>query len=156
MKRTALTLLATLALAAPALAQSWGSDYNQGIIGVLGGTEATGTISINCADSGNSVVPDGALSIFLNPATTSEIGNTSPGDLTFTVDGTAVSLPVTDNQGDGFVYDKSAATLDQATQLIDLLETGKSLVVTAGGTELATIALDGAGEALDGIDACLV
>ncbi|SEQ23982.1 hypothetical protein SAMN05428969_2354 [Devosia sp. YR412] len=148
--------MAGLALVAPAAAQDWGSDYNQGIIGVLGGTEAGGTISLNCADNGNGVVVKGDLSIFLNPGVDSEIGDASPGELTFSVDGKDVVLPVSADQGDGFVYEKTAATLDHATQLLDLLETGKTLVVTGEGKQLASIGLEGAGAALDGVEVCLV
>jgi hypothetical protein len=155
MKYSAIVILAGAMLATPAFAQDWGQDYNQGIIGVLGGTEAGGTISLNCADAGNGVVKQGELSIFLNPGTSSAIGDASPGELSFDVDGTVVVLPVTDNQGDGFVYDKTPETLDQATDLVDLLETGKVLVVSAAGEDIATIDLAGAGEALDGVDVCL-
>lgn len=155
MKRTAITVLASLALVSPALAQNWGQDYNQGIIGVLGGTETSGTLAINCADSGNGVVAQGDFSLFLNPAVESEIGDASPSELSFSVDGITVVLPVSADEGDGFVYEKVPATLDQATQLVDLLETGKTLVVTAGGKQLASIGLEGAGAALDGVDICL-
>ena len=155
MKRTAITLLAGLALVTPALAQDWGQDYNQGIIGVLGGTETSGTLAINCADSGNGVVAKGNFSLFLNPAVESEIGDASPGELTFSVDGTEVTLPVSANEGDGFVFEKTPDTLDKATQLLDLLETGKDLVVKAEGKQLASIGLDGAGAALEGVEVCL-
>lgn len=155
MKHTAILILAGALLTSPAAAQNWGSDYNMGSIGVLGGTEADGTISIDCAEAGNAVVPQGALSIFLNPAQDVEIDSASVGDLVFAVDGTEVTLPVADNGGDGFVFDKTSASLPQAQQLLDLLETGDELVVTAGGTELARIGLQGAGEALDGVEVCL-
>lgn len=156
MTRTALALLTATLLVAPAWAQDWGSDYNQGIIGVLGGTESGGTISIDCADSGNGVVAAGDFSIFLNPAAGKETVASEHDTLSFEVDGTVVELPVAGNGGDGFVYEKTPATLDHATDLVDLLETGQELVVTAGGSEIARISLDGAGAALDGVDVCLV
>ena len=154
MKRIAITILASALLAAPAMAQ-WSSDYNMGSIGVLGGNSASGTISVTCAEAGNGVVDQGALSIFLKPGAASMIGSTSPGELTFDVDGTVVSLPVGDNAGDGFVYDKTAATLADATALIDLLKDGKSLTVKAGDEQLARLRLKGAADALDGVEACL-
>lgn len=148
--------LVLVMLASPAMAQDWGSDYNMGSIGVLGGNSASGTISIDCAEAGNGVVEKGALSIFLRPGAAVMIDDKSPGELTFDVDGTAVDLPVSDNKGDGFVYEKTAATLIDATALLDLLKGGKELVVTAKADEIARIGLDGAAEALDGVEACLV
>ena len=156
MKQTAMVILASFALAAPALAQEWGSDYNMGSIGVLGGNSASGTISIDCAEAGNGVVDRGALSIFLKPGAASMIGSASPGELGFDVDGTTVSLPVADDAGDGFVYEKTTASLIDATALIDLLKGGKQLTVTAGTEQIASIGLDGAAAALDGVEACLV
>lgn len=156
MKQTAMILLASLALAAPALAQDWGSDYNMGSIGVLGGNSASGTISIDCADAGNGVVEKGALSIFLKPGAASMIGATSPGALDFDVDGTTVSLPVADDAGDGFIYEKTTESLIDVTALIDMLKGGKQLTVTAGAEQIASIGLDGAAAALDGVEACLV
>lgn len=156
MKRTAIMILASLALVAPSMAKDWGSDYNMGSIGVSGGDEASGMIVIDCAESGNGVVPVSALSIFLTPAAGSQIGATSVGELTFSIGGTDVVLPVADNGGDGFVFDKTSETLSAVTQLLDLLETGDELVVTASGEDIARIDLGGAGEALDGVEACLV
>lgn len=155
--RPSLILIVTgLAFSAPAFAQDWGSDYNMGSIGVLGGSEANGTIMVDCAEAGNPVVPKGSLTIFLKPAHRADIGAESPGDLTFSVDGTDVVLPVSDNKGDGFVFDKTPKTLANATTLIDLLKSGQELLVTAGDTDIARIPLDGAAAALDGVEACLV
>ncbi|HEY8576504.1 MAG TPA: hypothetical protein VIL88_09230 [Devosia sp.] len=156
MKQSTFLVAAGLMLAAfPSFAQEWGSDYNMGSIGVLGGTEADGTISIDCAESGNAVVPQGSLSIFLNPAVRAEGADAAATELTFSVDGTDVVLPVTREGGEAFVFSKMPETLDQATQLIDLLETGEELVVTADGEHLARIGLEGAGAALDGVEVCL-
>lgn len=155
MKHLALVIAAGLVSIAPAAAQ-WGGGYNMGTIGVSGGDEAGGMIIINCAEAGNPVVPQGALSIFLKPAADSTIGQASPGQLGFNVDGTDIVLPVGDDKGDGFVFDKTPETLAGASQLIDLLKAGDRLTVTAGGSAIATIDLAGAGAALDGIEACLV
>jgi hypothetical protein len=154
--RVAMAILASLALAAPALAQDWGGDYNMGSIGVTGGNSASGTIMLDCAEGGNGVVPQGALSIFFKARADSRIGAASPGNLRFSVDGTDVSLPVSDDKGDGFVYEKTPETLVEATQLVDLLKAGKQLSVSADGAEIAQIDLKGAAAALVGVEACLV
>lgn len=153
MNRIAITILTSLALAAPAVAQDWGSDYNMGSIGVLGGSEATGTFSLDCAEAGNGVVRQGSLSVFLNPAAGTVA---AAGDFVLDIDGEAITLPFADNQGDGFVHDKSASSLPALTALVDGLETGTVLVVTQGDTVVARIGLVGAAAALDGIDVCLV
>lgn len=154
MKRLVMATAAGVLLSAPAMAQ-WSSDYNMGSIGVLGGNSASGTISVTCAEAGNGVVEQGALSIMLKPGAASMIGSASPGALTFDVDGTAVSLPVTDDEGDGFVYDKTADTVENAAALIALLKDGKSLTVAAGDEQVARLRLKGAADALDGVEACL-
>lgn len=156
MKHSVFLILAGLSLTTPAFAQSWGSDYNMGSIGVSGGDEANGTIMVDCAEAGNPFVEKGSLTIFLRPAHRADIGMESPGDLSFSVDGTVIALPVTDNQGDGFVFEKSADTLADAIRLIDLLKSGDELLVTAGDTDIARIRLEGAAAALDGVEACLV
>lgn len=140
----------------PALAQDWGSGYNMGSIGVMGGAEASGTISLDCAAEGNSYVEKGAFSIFLKPKPDSALADgKSPGTLAFDVDGTPISLPVTDNLGDGFVYEKTEATAPDAAELVKLLAAGKKLTVLSGDATVAEIALKGAAPALDGLDACL-
>lgn len=154
MRVAAVAILASLA--APAVAQDWGSGYNMGSIGVTGGNSASGTIMLDCADGGNGVVPQGALSIFLKARADSMIGAASPGNLRFSVDGTDVSLPVADDEGDGFVYEKTPETLAEATRLVDLLKAGMQLRVLADGAEIARIDLKGAVAALDGVEACLV
>lgn len=155
MKTTALLVLAGLCMTAPAFAQDWGSTYNMGSIGVSGGNEASGSIVIDCAESGNAVVKQGAFAIFLKPSAQSSIGEASPGDLTFSIDGTDVVVPVSDNKGDGFVYDKTPETLSEATRLVELLKSGKELVVTGAESEIARIDLDGAGLVLEGVEVCL-
>lgn len=156
MMRTVTTIIVSLMLAAPALAQDWGSGYNMGSIGVTGGNSANGTIMLDCAEGGNGVVPQGALSIFLKARSNSTVGTASPGKLRFSVDGTDLLLPVAEDAGDGFVYEKTPETLAEATRLIELLKAGKQLSVSADGTEIARIDLKGAAAALDGIEACLV
>lgn len=141
-----------LLASAPVLAQDWGSDYNMGSIGVVGGTEATGTITIDCAEAGNGVVEQGSLSVFVSPAP----GITaSAGDFIFTIGGEDITLPFADNGGDSFVHDKTPESLDALQALIDGLESGSEVVVTEANNEIARIGLDGAGEALDGVEACL-
>lgn len=155
MKRLVVAMLASALLSAPALAQ-WDIGYNMGTISVTGGNSASGTISIACADAGNGTVPQGSLTIFVKPGAASMIGAASPGQLTFAVGQSSVALPVGADAGDGFVYDKSAATLAEATALIDLLRTGTSVAITAGSEQIARIGLDGAAAALEGVEACLV
>lgn len=75
--------------------------------------------------------------------------------MTFNVDGQSVSLPVSDNSGDGFVYEKTLETLADATTLIDLLRKGEHLFITSEFETLVDIPLDGAATALEGIDTCL-
>lgn len=153
MTKFVILVLTGLLMASPAIAQDWGSDYNMGSLGVSGGDAASGTIVIDCAEAGNGVVPQGSLSVFVNPAA----GVTAiAGDFAFQIGSTAITLPFVDNGGDGFVHDKTADSLDQLTALIDALETGTDVVVTQGGSEIAHIGLDGAGAALDGVEACLV
>ena len=154
MKRSVFAILASLVLAGPAMAQ-WVSGYNMGTIGVTAGNSASGTISVQCADAGNGTVDQGDLSIFVKPGAASMIGTSSPGELIFEVGGSSVALPVGDDAGDGFVYDKSAETLADAAALIDLLRTGTSVAITAGSEQIAQIRLDGAAAALDGVEACL-
>jgi len=155
MKSFAIGLTAMLLLISPAWAQTWGSDYNMGSIGVFAGTEASGTISLDCAESGNAFVEQGALSIFVKPQAGLVMEANSPGDLTFNVDGQSVSLPVSDNSGDGFVYEKTPETLADAKTLIGLLRNGEHLIITSEFATLADIPLDGAADALDGVDTCL-
>ena len=155
MKHFIVGITASLMLASPAWAQTWGSDYNMGSIGILGGTEASGTISLDCAESGNAFVEPGALSIIVRPQPGALPDGNSPGDLTFNVDGQSVSLPVSDNSGDGFVYEKTSETLADAKTLIGLLRNGEHLFITSEFATLADIPLDGAAEALDGVDTCL-
>lgn len=155
MKSFAIGLTAALLLTSPAWAQTWGSDYNMGSIGVFAGTDASGTLSIDCAETGNGVVEQGSLSIFVRPQAGTSTDSNSPGDVTFNVDGQSVSLPVSDNSGDGFVYEKTAKTLADAKTLIDLLRNGKHLFITSEFETLADIPLDGAAAALEGIDTCL-
>lgn len=154
MKRIVCAILASLVLAGPAMAQ-WSSGYNMGTIGVTGGNSASGTISVQCADAGNGVVKQGAMTIYVKPGAASMIGTTTPGTLTFVAGAASVGLPVSDDVGDGFVYDKTAPTLADAAALIDLLKSGTSVAVQAGSAEIARIRLDGAAAALDGVEACL-
>ncbi len=155
MRNAPALILATMAFVTPAAAQEWGSDYNMGSIGITGGTPADGTITIDCAEAGNAVVPQGSLSIWLQPAVRA-IGAGSPADeLTFAVDGTELVLPVSAEEGSGFVFNKTAETLDLASQLIGLLQTGTELVVTGESGHLARIDLQGAAAALDGVEVCL-
>ena len=155
MKLFVIGVTASVLLASPAQAQTWGSDYNMGSIGILGGTESSGTITIDCAESGNGVVEQGALSIFVRPKTGMLADSKSPGDLTFNVDGQSVSLPVSDNSGDGFVYEKTSKTLADAKTLIGLLRKGEHLFITSEFETLVDIPLDGAATALEGLDTCL-
>lgn len=67
MKSFAISLTATLLLVSPAWAETWGSDYNMGSIGVHAGTDTSGTITLDCAETGNAFVDRGALSIFVQP-----------------------------------------------------------------------------------------
>lgn len=149
-----LTLAFTvLLLASPAIAQDWGSDYNMGSIGVLGGTAASGTIAIDCAEAGNAIVPQGSLSVFVNPVPNA---TATAGDFDFAIGQAAVTLPFADNGGDGFVHEKTADSLDQLSALIDALATGDEVVISQAGSEIARIGLSGAGAALDGIEVCLL
>lgn len=152
MKRTAILVCASLAMMAPAVAQDWSSDYNMGSIGVSGGNEAAGILVIDCAEAGNGVVAQGALSLFLTPASGA---TATAGDFVFAIGDAPITLKFADNQGDGFYHDKTPDSLDALTALIDGLETGDTLVVTQGANEIARIPLDGAGAALDGVDVCL-
>lgn len=152
MKKSLILVLTGALMATTAIAQDWGSDYNMGSIGVSGGNEASGAIVIDCAEAGNGLVPQGSLSVFVNPAVGVEA---TAGDFSFQVGDTAITLPVADNAGDGFVHDKTADSLDALTALIDALETGDEVVVSQAGTEIARIGLEGAGTALDGVEACL-
>ena len=154
MKRTVFAILTSFVLAGPAMAQ-WASGYNMGTIGVTGGNSASGTINGQCAYAGNGTVEQGDLAIFIKSGAASMIGTTSPGTLTFTAGDSSVALPVADDAGDGFVYDKSAETLADAAALIDLLRTGTSVTIAASGEQIARIRLDGAAAALDGVEACL-
>lgn len=152
MIRSILPLALGLVLVAPAAAQDWGSGYNMGSIGVTGGSAGTGEIMIDCAESGNPVVQQGSLSIFLKPASGAKA---KAGAFSFAVDGDAVTLPVGADQGDGYVYDKTPETVADAARLIDLLKSGQELVVSASNAEIARIGLDGAAVALDGVEVCL-
>lgn len=153
MRKTQILILTALALPIPAFAQDWSSGYNMGSIGVSGGNEASGTIVIDCAESGNAVVPEGSLSLFVTPAP----GITATaGDFIFTIGGEDITLAFADNQGDGFVHDKTPESLDALTALIDALATGDEVVITEANNEIARIGLEGAGAALDGVDVCLV
>ena len=155
MKHLAIGLSAILLLVSPAWAQTWGSDYNMGSIGVRAGTDASGTITLDCAESGNAFVDQGALSIFVRPKADAPAKDAAPASLNFDVDGQSVSLPVSDNSGDGLIYEKTPETLAAATGLIAMLRDGKQLTVSNGTDVLAQMRLDGATEALDGVDACL-
>lgn len=152
MKTSAFAILVGLLAASPALAQDWGQDYNMGSIGVMGGSEADGIVVIDCAEAGNGVVEQGALSLFITPMA----GVTAKaGDFDFIIGGDTITLPFKDNQGDGFFHDKTPESLDAVTALVDGLETGTALVVTQADAEVARIPLDGAAAALDGVDVCL-
>jgi hypothetical protein len=155
MKPFATGLTATLLFVSPAWAQTWGSDYNMGSIGVHAGTENSGTITLDCAETGNAFVEQGALSIIVRPPAGVLTDTNSPGDLSFNVDGQSVSLPVSDNLGDGFVYEKTPETLAEATTLIGLLRNGEHLFITSEFETLVDIPLDGAATALEGTDTCL-
>jgi hypothetical protein len=152
MIRLILPVALGLAMIAPAAAQDWGSGYNMGSIGVTGGSAGTGEIMIDCAESGNPVVAQGSLSMFIKPASDAKAKS---GNFSFAVDGEAVTLPVGADQGDGFVYDKTPETVADAVRLIDLLKGGRELVVSAGDAEIARIGLDGAAAALEGVEVCL-
>lgn len=153
MKTSAIVVLTGLLLASPVSAQGWGSDYNMGSIGVMGGDAASGTIVIDCAEAGNAVVPEGALSLFVTPAAGSAA---TAGEFGLAIGATSITLPFADNGGDGFVHDKTPDSLDRLTALIDALETGEEVVVTQADREIARIGLAGAGAALDGVETCLV
>ncbi|MGB3338589.1 MAG: hypothetical protein WBA73_15550 [Devosia sp.] len=153
MKKPVILVLTAMLMASPAIAQDWGSDYNMGSIGVSGGDAASGTIVIDCAEAGNGVVPQGSLSVFVNPAPGAAA---TAGDFSFHIGGNAITLPFADNGGDGFVHDKTADSLDQLSALFDALETGDEVVVRQADSEIADIGLAGAGAALDGVEACLV
>lgn len=154
MNKFALALMMSAALTAPAWAE-WGSNYNMGSIGVLGGEADLGTISLDCAESGNAVVPQGALSIFLKPMPDMIPVGTSLDTLNFDVDGTSIALPTGPDEGDGYVYEKTPETLADATKLIELLRSGTDLTVTSGDYHLASISLEGAAAALEGVEVCL-
>ena len=151
--KTPLVFILGVFLASPVLAQDWSEDNNQGIIEVVGGTAASGTIIINCADTGNSVVPIGSLALYVSPAS----GRSgTAGDLTFVIGDTSITLPFADNGGDSFVHDKNPDSVTKLTALVDALETGDTVVITQGDEELARIGLEGAGVALAGVEPCLL
>ena len=155
MIRIIFAVLASGLMVAPATAQ-WASDYNMGTLGVMGGNSASGTISVQCADAGNGTVKQGDLSIFIKPGAASMVGTASPGKLKFEFGDSNVSLPVADDAGDGFVYDKTPTTLGDARALIGLLKSSSTVAVLAGSEQIANVRLDGAVAALAGVEACLV
>lgn len=154
MKRLLLSALAGLSLAASAQAE-WGSGYNMGTIGISGGSAEGGTILIDCVEAGNGTVAQGTLTLFLQPMAGTMPNSTSPGEMTFAVDGSAVALAMGENSGDGFVHEMTEASRDALRLLAGWMAEGEELTVLSGERVVARIDLAGAAEALEGLEACL-
>lgn len=154
-KLPALVLLAFL----PAVAVNaqpepiWGGYYTRGTFAAGGGSEARGSISLECA--GPNLADAGAFFLQLTPAARIEPFVDAPPQLDFMVDGQLMTLPVTAENGVVFFYRAEPEDDVLALALIAVLRRGNRLIVSAPELDIANIPLKGSSQALAYVEECV-
>ena len=158
MMRAVLIGLLGLALASPAMAAPWGTDYNMGQFAAGGGSETEGQLTMQCGDPDAGIADYGELNMQLTVASGSKFDGQSPSDyVQFVVGDTSVDIPMELEPGSSTVLDyvHEAEGAARTQDLVTALRGGKSVTVSYQGVEFATIDLTGAKDALEAIDACI-
>ena len=158
--RFILPVLAGLALSTPSYAAPWGTYFNMGTFGAGGGSDAEGSLNLECADPESGMTGAGVLFLLFTPSSTAVFYKKAitGGYMRFVVGSTAVELPmdIEDGSANTFAYTPEAETAQYTKALIKALRSGDSVKVLAGDLELANIALDGSDAALEAIDGCVM
>ncbi|GLQ54462.1 hypothetical protein [Devosia nitrariae] len=149
-------MLLALVPAAPVHAQPapiWGGYYNMGTFAAGGGSEAGGSISLECA--GPDLADAGAFLLELTPAARIEPFADAPPQLDFSIDGKIMTVPVTAENGAVFFYRSEPEGDVLALELIAGLRRGNRLVVSAPELDIVDIPLRGSSQALLHVAECV-
>jgi hypothetical protein len=131
----------------------WGGYYNMGTFAAGGGSEAGGSISLECA--GPDLGDAGTLHLQLTPAARIEPFADAPPQLDFSIDQQLITVPVTAENGAVFFYRSEPEDDALALELIAALRRGNRLVVSAPELDIADIPLKGSSQALVSVEACV-
>lgn len=156
MRRWPTVMLLALVPAAAAYAQPapvWGGYYNMGTFAAGGGSEAGGSISLECA--GPDLADAGVFHLKLRPAADIEPFAHAPPQLDFNIDGRVVNVPVTAENGAVFFYRAEPEGDALALMLIAALRRGYRLIVSAPELDIADIPLKDSSEALVYVEECV-
>ena len=158
MTRVAIVVMIAALSIGPVFAAPWGTDYNMGTFAAGGGGAGQGQLNLQCGDPDAGIADYGVLNMQLTVASASRFAGESPADyVQFVVGDTSVDIPMELEQGSSTVLDyvDEAEGSVRTQALVTALRGGKSVRVEYQGVELATIALGGAKDALEAIDACI-
>jgi hypothetical protein len=158
--KRSLIAFATLALlSAPVSAQEWGTDFNMGTFAGGGGTDASGSLSFECADPSSGFDTAGQPFIELKPMAGVVLNKKSvPSEgVTFWVeDEQSYLLPMSlEPGGQSLSYDYSADSVQSVRDLVAALRSGSRVAAYAGKTQLVMMTLDGSSKALEFVESCI-